>query len=280
MANIRTRERSSAEIYIDELKKNECQALNQNEEFDLLEKASKGDKKAQEKIIKANLRYVISVAKKFASYGTDIEDLIQTGNLALYESFLSFNFKSFKKRGCHRFISYAGLRIAQQIVREIRNSYSVSMTESRFKTLRKLQIALNAIDECLPEDERIELAGKEIGLSKQKSIELFNASKESSSMEFSTADDDKTFGESIIDERMLSTEDQAIYNIELDFLNENLCYLDSLEIQVLTLVYGLDGEKPLNFSAVGKAIGYTREGVRLVHNRAINQLRSLMNLAA
>lgn len=267
------KERTSLEIYVDELKNNNCSTLKIEEELELLKLASKGDKEAINKIINANLRFVISVAKKYAKFGSDIEDLIQVGNIALFESFDSFDYDKFIKSGCNRFISYAGRRIAQKIILESKNNYAVSLKDGKFKQLKSLQNEMSNLDEEMDELTKVEIASKNIGISKKAGMQIYNASMKASSLDFIITDDEKTFGERIADETFIQPAEEAIMNIMSEEVKEKITTLPQLEKDVLTLSYGLNGTKPLNYPTIGKQIGYTREGVRVIHNRAIEHLK-------
>lgn len=273
-------ERTSLEIYIDELRNKNCNALNTAEELDLLEKASNGDKKAQEKIVKANLRFVISVAKKYSKSGAELDDLIQVGNIALFESFNSFDFESFKKSGCHRFISYAGRRIAQQMALEAKNICPVTITECKYKELRRLQMAIAEIENLDDSYDAIEIAAKQVNMRSDKARELLNVTNSPSSIDYVSDEGAKPLSERLSDKRHRFVDEEIIMKISSEELVERMEELSELEEEVLTMAYGLDGEKPLNYPSIGKKLGYTREGIRVVHNRAINKLRDWMGFAA
>ena len=109
--NMKAIEKSSIELYIKEIGSGTCSPLALRDEDELLRRASGGDEAARERIMKANLRYVVSVAKKYARGSVDLDDLVQAGNEALFESFETFDYGKFKKSGCSKFITYAGRRI-------------------------------------------------------------------------------------------------------------------------------------------------------------------------
>lgn len=275
-----TKERTSLEIYIGELGKSNCSALDLEQELDLLLKASEGDIVAQEKIIKANLRFVVSVAKKYAKNGVLLDDLIQAGNMALFESFQSFDYEKFVRSGCGRFITYAGRRVAQKIALEAKNSISVTITDGKYKELRKFQAEVKALENEFSNEDEIKVAAKNLGISEKRARTLYESSLESASYEQTSFNDGKSIEEKLGDTSFSTPEDEAILNVSAFQLKKSLSKLNSLEEKVITLAYGLDGHAPLNYPAIGEKIGYTREGVRLVHNRAINHLKENMGLAA
>lgn len=241
-------EKSAMELYLGELKN--CPSnLKINDERELLKRAAAGDKKAREKIIKANLRFVVSVAKRFWKRGgVSLEDLICAGNLALYESFDTFDFEKFCKNGCGRFITYAGRRICQRIEQESRFALSVSMGEGAFKDFQK-----NAKSAWQSAKSKRSVA---LLLAGKGAEELDSAAKKISSLE--------NVSESV----------QKKIDSELILLKTKR--LPELERKVVFLVYGLSGGEPLNYPAVGKRIGYTREGVRAIHNRAVKHLKEML----
>jgi len=281
---MRTNERTALEIYLSELKNSNCQALALEKEHELLKKASNGDKKAIEKIIKANLRFVISVAKKYARNNEELlNDFIQVGNIALYESFESFDYEKFIKKGCNRFISYAGLRITQKIALESKKVYSVNITDGKFKDLKKLKAEMTLVEENLnyffpnsenvSELDKVKLAAENIGMKEKVAVNLYESSLIASSLDYPTDSDSRTLSDTLFDDKYLSPEDESIYNICSDELKTKLKKLSRLEEDVITLAYGLNGNSPLNYPAIGNEIGYTREGIRIIHNRALEHLK-------
>ena len=273
-------EKTSLEIYIEKLKDEECSALDLKNERELLKKASCGDKKARNKIISSNLRYVVSVAKKFARANVDLDDLVQAGNEALYESFQTFDYDKFVKSGCNRFISYAGRRIAQKIAIEAKCGIPVSISDGKYKDLKKLLVEMSAQNPELDEIKKVENAARTLGMKKNSAVELYTTTSESVSMEFQFDEDDKPLGERLRNDTFVTPENEAVMKISSELLKKCMDNLCTLEEQVLTLAYGLDGNAPLNYPAIGKQLGYTREGVRVVHNRAISHLRASMGFVA
>lgn len=273
-------ERTSLEIYIEKLKDEECSALDLQNERELLKKAAAGDMKARNKILKSNLRYVVSVAKKCRKSGVDLDDLVQAGNEALYESFLTFDYDKFVKSGCNRFISYAGRRIAQKIALEAKGAIPVSISEGKFKDLRKLLVEMSAQNPELDEMAKVENAARSLGMKKKNAMELYTSTTDAASMEFHHDEDDKPLGERLSNDTFVTPENEAVMNISSETLKKCIVKLGRIEGKVLTLAYGLDGKAPLNYPAIGRELGYTREGVRVVHNRAINRLRESMGFVA
>ncbi len=274
------KERTSLEIYINELSRTDFSALDLEEELELLKLASDGDKKAQEKIIKANLRFVVSVAKKYAKKGALLDDLVQAGNIALFESFDSFDYEKFVRSGCCRFISYAGRRVAQKITLEAKNALPVSITDGKYKELRKFQYEMSSLGIDSNDENGIKNTAKSLGITEKRARQLYESSLDTTSYEQSSYGDGKSIEEKLGDSSFATPEDDAILNVSAIELKKNLSKLDRIEEEVITLAYGLDGHAPLNYPAIGAKIGYTREGVRLVHNRAISHLRENMGLAA
>ena len=117
-------------------------------------------------------------------------------------------------------------------------------------------------------------------LKKNSAVELYTTTSESVSMEFQFDEDDKPLGERLRNDTFVTPENEAVMKISSELLKKCMDNLCNIEEQVLTLAYGLDGNAPLNYPAIGKQLGYTREGVRVVHNRAISHLRASMGFVA
>ncbi len=278
--NMSVKEKSSLELYIEEIGSENCSPLEIQKENELLKKASAGDRKAQDKIIRANLRYVVSVAKKFAKGNVELDDLVQAGNEALFESFATFDYDKFAKSGCNRFISYAGRRIAQKIALEAKGGIDVSISEGKFKDLKKLQKEMASIDGDMDEMSRVEKAAISLGIKKSAALNLYNSAETASSLEYKSEEDGRKLEEKMPCNTFASPDEEALMNANSEVLKKSIVKLGKIEEEVLTLAYGLDGNEALNYPAIGKILGYTREGIRIVHNRAINHLKEEMGLAA
>lgn len=272
-------EKSSIEFYIEEIGKEACSPLDLKNEDELLKKASGGDEKARARIMKANLRYVVSVAKKYARGAVDLDDLVQAGNEALFESFGTFDYDKFKRSGCSRFITYAGRRICQKIAMEAKGGLDVSMPEGKFKDLKRLRKAVSET-ECGDEAKAVEKAAAALGMKGKTALGLYRTAERAASLEYSAEDGGRSLEERMPSGTFVSPDEDALMRTNADLLRKLVRKLGRVEKSVITMAYGLDGGEPLNYPAIGKALGYTREGIRIVHNRAISRLREEMGLAA
>ena len=272
-------EKSSIELYIEEIGSGTCSPLALRDEDELLRRASGGDEAARERIMKANLRYVVSVAKKYARGSVDLDDLVQAGNEALFESFETFDYGKFKKSGCSRFITYAGRRICQKIAMEAKGGIDVSITEGKFKDLRRLRKEMSSM-ECESEAERVERAADSLGMNRKSAMRLYRTAEQASSLEYSAESGDRSLEERMPSETFAAPDEEALMRTNAELLRKLVERLGCIEGKVITLAYGLDGGEPLNYPAIGQRLGYTREGIRIVHNRAISRLREEMGLAA
>lgn len=253
-------ERTAMDIYISELSRAQCDSLEMEEELSLLARAADGDRKAMRRIVEANLRFVVSVAKKYARRGgAELEDLVQAGSLALYESFATFDYGKFVRSGCCRFASYAGMRVAQKIAMEA-SAHSLSAPVCAVRAAARLEFS---------EGQKI---------SEKRARTLANARERAVSLDAEDSD-----GRRVSDFASDPREDparDAVMSICAQNLSGAMRSLPQVERDVLDMAYGLSGEKPMNYPAIGRELGYTREGVRLVHNRAVRHLREMMGLAA
>ena len=256
-------------IYLREV--NSIPLLNSDEEYELAIKCRAGDEDAKNKLIEANLRLVVSMAKKYYSgKGLSFLDLIQEGNLGLMKATERFDpTKGFK------FSTYATWWIRQAITRAIADQartirVPVHMVEtinklSRFQ--RQLTLELNRE----PTDEEL---AKKMNISVEKIREIIKVAQEPVSLETPIGEeDDSHLGDFVKDERSMSPEEYTTHEILKDEIDDLLLTLTEREEQVLRLRFGLGGGSPKTLEEVGQIFGVTRERIRQIEAKALRKLR-------
>ena len=258
-------------VYLREI--NRIPLLSYDEEYELALKAKAGDKKARDRIIQANLRFVVSVAKKFRGNGLPLSDLIDEGNIGLITALDKFE----PEKGYH-FISYAVWWIRQSIMKAIsEKSRAVRLPLNRSNELMQIQKAQKSL---MHEMEKTAPTAGEIaeitGLDEKLVDELLSISQDIVSFDSPVRKDDEsdsTFGDFIEDESD-GPESQVLDSSLRDEVRSILSVLTDKEREIITMRFGLDGSKPKSLKEIGEGYGLTKERIRQIEKRALEKLRA------
>ncbi len=259
----------SFKAYIHEISK--IPLLTSEEEKELAKKIATGDQEAKNKFIECNLRLVVSIAKRYVNRGLPLLDLIQEGNFGLMTAIEKFDpDKDF------RFSSFAFYWIRQAITRAIVNmGRNVRIPVSMYQKINLYRNTINILMERLNRKPTLEEIANEMKLPVSNIVSIYQASNPEMSINCVVGEDNDTEMLNLIPSLDDSVEDVAIrrllrYDIKKLFEKSNLT---EMEINVLSLRYGLCGQKPLSLSKIGKQYNCTREWVRQVESRALLKLR-------
>ena len=254
---------------------NKIPLLSNEEEVELAEKAAAGDKLAKNKIINANLRFVVTIAKKYQKKGLDIEDLISEGNIGLINAIEKFDVS----KG-YRFISYAVWWIRQSILKAIcEKSRSIRLPLNRANELVRIEHAkkeLYSTGLSLNEEDEITEVANMLNMDSTHVREMINISKEMASLDSEIYGKDNsyiTMGEMLEDTRYAAPDTKLIEEDMNRELNDVIDTLKPNEAQVLRMRYGLDGQKPMSLKEVGEAFDLTKERIRQIEKIAIKRMR-------
>lgn len=263
-------ESSVLELYLKDI--NKVPLLTREEETSLAIEAAKGNKAAKNKIVNANLRFVVNIAKKYQNHGLDLPDLISEGNIGLLVAIDKFDVT----KGYH-FISYAVWWIRQSILKAIcEKSRSIRLPLNRANELVRIEHARKSIVGNKTIEQELTEVAQMLNMDKNHVREMINISREMISLdaELSTPENDKTsVGDFIEDTQSEKPEDKVVNDSLKEEINNVLHTLKPNEENVLRLRFGLNGEKPMSLKEVGDVCNLTKERIRQIEKHAILRMQ-------
>ncbi len=259
--------RESLDLYLDEISR--VALLTRDEELELARKAFRGDVKAQERLARHNVRFVVSVAKKFQNRGVPLVDLIGEGNLGLMTAARKFD----PDRGV-KFISYAVWWIRQAVQAAIaRHGRPVRVPLNRTADLSRLGRTTTLLKERLSRMPTTEELARATGLTVEAVRSLSALNTEAVRLDQPTREGEG--GERI--ERFVAdqeaTDSSALANSQTEGIESALSTLPPRDAKVLRLYFGLDDGQARTLEEIGKMMGVTRERIRQLRDRALTRLR-------
>ena len=261
----------SVRLYLREIGK--IPLLSSEEEMDLARRIVEGDKKAKDKMAEANMRLVVSIAKRYSGRGLDFLDLIQEGNTGLLRAVEKFDpDKGFK------FSTYATWWIRQAITRAIADqARTIRIPVHMVETINKLLRTQRRMTQELNREPTIEELSKELDMEPEKIEYVIKIKQDISSLDAGVGrdgeDDDSILQDFIVDEDTVSPEDSASNQLLKEQVQEILSSLSDREQKIVRMRFGLDNGKNHTLEEVGQEFAVTRERIRQIEAKALAKLR-------
>ncbi|MEZ4912154.1 MAG: RNA polymerase sigma factor RpoD/SigA [Saprospiraceae bacterium] len=269
--SITNRESQSLEKYLQEIGK--VDLLTPEEEVDLAQKIKEGDQEALEKLTKANLRFVVSVAKQYQNQGLSLSDLINEGNLGLIKAAQRFD----ETRG-FKFISYAVWWIRQSILQALaEQSRIVRLPLNKVGSLNKINRAFSELEQEFEREPSPEELAELLEIPTEEVETTLGVAARHVSMDAPFIDGEDNSLLDVLENNSTPDTDAALeYKESLRReIERSLSTLTDRQADVIKLYFGIGIEHPMSLEDIGDKFGLTRERVRQIKDKAINKLRSV-----
>lgn len=265
--SITNRESESLEKYLQEIGREEL--LSTDEEVELAQRIHKGDRKALERLTKANLRFVVSVAKQYQSKGLTLSDLINEGNMGLIRAAQTFD----ETRG-FKFISYAVWWIRQSILKAIaEQGRLVHVPLNQIGFINKINKMLNRFEQENGRRPSVDEIAEEVNLPQEKVGEAMMANAHHVSVDAPFVDgEDNSLLDILVNNDAPMADDQLVLESLRAEITSVLKVLNERERNIVTAFYGI-GQPEMTLEEIGNKYGLTRERVRQIKEKAIRRLR-------
>ena len=255
------------ETYLREI--NETALLSADDEKELATRIGDGDTHARDRMVRANLRLVVNIARGYSGKGLSLQDLIEEGNLGLLRAV-----EGFDPAIGTRFSTYASYWIKQSIKRALINSAkTIRIPAYMVELLSKWRRASSRLAEELGRTPTPEEVARVLGLPKKKlsiikkAIRIYNSTPQTDQSEAGWS-----LGEMVMDERMKTPEDELLEHDVLGHVRRMMTTMDPREAAVLKMRFGLDEVEPHTLKEIGEQLNLTRERVRQIETEALNKL--------
>jgi RNA polymerase primary sigma factor len=268
--SITNRESQSLEKYLQEIGKVEM--ISAEEEVRLAKLIKKGDQQALEKLTKANLRFVVSVAKQYQNQGLSLPDLINEGNLGLIKAASRFD----ETRG-FKFISYAVWWIRQSIIQALaEQARIVRLPLNKVGLSNKVNKALQALEQQFEREPSVEELSEFLNIDAEEVVASLGSGFRHLSMDMPLSDGEDSTLMDVLQNPNASETDEQLVRIDSmkQEIERSLRVLTERQQEVIRLFFGIGEDHPISLEEIGERFGITRERVRQIKDKAITKLRS------
>lgn len=267
LKSITNRESASLDKYLQEIGHEEL--LTTDQEVELAQRIRKGDKRALERLTKANLRFVVSVAKQYQNQGLSLPDLINEGNVGLIKAAEKFD----ETRG-FKFISYAVWWIRQSILQAIaEQSRLVRLPLNQVGSVNKITRELNKFEQEHERKPSVDEIAERVDLPEDKIADAMKANSRHVSMDAPIADgEDSSMIDFLSGDSSNTDRELAIESLKAE-VSRILKLLTDKEQKVLRAFFGIDGSQEMTLDEIGEKYNLTRERVRQIKEKALRRLR-------
>ena len=261
----------SVRLYLREIGK--IPLLTAEEETELAQRIIEGDKKAKDKMVEANMRLVVSIAKRYGGRGLDFLDLIQEGNTGLLRAVEKFDpDKGFK------FSTYATWWIRQAITRAIADqARTIRIPVHMVETINKVLRTTRKLTQELNREPSVEEIAKEMDMEPEKIEYVMRIKQDIASLDASVGrdgdDEETSLGDFIEDEERVTPEDAAATQLLKEQMAKILSTLSEREQKIIKMRFGVGGGRPHTLEEVGAEFSVTRERIRQIEAKALSKLR-------
>ena len=261
-------EESTLRLYFDDIA--ESTPLSREREVELADKIKNGDMRARDEMIRANLRFVVDVAKKYQNRGLSLSDLISAGNVGLMTAATRFD----GTKG-YKFISYAVWWIKQSILQTIaEHARTVRLPLNKLSLLKDISKASRKLGQGRETEPHVEEIAKELDMAPQDVLDTMLHARTVRSLDESFEEDDERSLMNILRDDNQATPDMHVMETAArNQLDEVLESLDEREFRIIRLYFGLDGNESMTLEEIGGTMNLTRERVRQLKERALGKLR-------
>ncbi len=251
--------------------------ISRQEEVELARRIKQGCQESLDKLVRSNLRFVVSVAKKYQNQGVSLSDLINEGNLGLIRAAHKFD----ETKGI-KFISYAVWWIRQAILQALaEQSRIVRVPLNRAGTLHRIGKRSSALQQELGRDPTVEEIAEGLDISEEEVAKTLSISQGHLSLDAPlTPGEDNKLLDYLADTERPGPDQETFERALSESIEEVLSTLKEREAKILKLYYGLDGHEPMTLEEIGSMLGITRERVRQIKEKALNRLRHVSRARA
>jgi RNA polymerase primary sigma factor len=259
----------SLDIYLKEI--HDIPLLTKQEEWELARRIHKGDRQALEKLVRANLRFVVSVAKQYAGQGLGLPDLINEGNIGLIKAAERFD----EKRG-FKFISYAVWWVRQSMLQALAEQSRIFRVPlNRATTLYRVGKVQQRLTQTLGREPNVEEIAERLKISRQEVRGTLDIANVPLSLEESYSDEDENpLGDFLRDEDTPGTDEQTYHSTLREDVERVLSSLPERERQIIIHYFGIGQEEPETLENIGHRFQLTRERIRQIKEEVLRKLRN------